>query len=261
MVIGRRRKRRPRGGPGARGPLRSGARQGHRDEPPNAPSGPPTPRSCAPSCSTATGCRRSFLAEAGIDRADRRADRGPTTTRPNILAAVRAKNEGCPMAIRPRQRPHPRADAGAPRDRRLHQRPRATTVSSILRHIRLGRVRAVYSIGDAEAEVIEAQVLSTSPIAGQPHPRAWGFPEGVLVGAVREGRQGDPPDRSLPRIDDGGEHHRDSSRSPGGRARGRTPVPGVDRLLLIARADLLMPRADRRASSFRASHRGPPRSR
>ena len=44
--------------------------------------------------------------------------------------------------------------------------PRATTVSSILRHIRHGRVRGVYSIGDAEAEVIEAQVLSTSPIAG-----------------------------------------------------------------------------------------------
>jgi trk system potassium uptake protein TrkA len=27
-------------------------------------------------------------------------------------------------------------------------------------------VRAIYSVGDAEAEVIEAQVLSTSPLAG-----------------------------------------------------------------------------------------------
>jgi len=44
--------------------------------------------------------------------------------------------------------------------------PRATTVSSILQHIRHGRVRSVYSIGDAEAEMIEAQVLTTSPIAG-----------------------------------------------------------------------------------------------
>ena len=33
-----------------------------------------------------------------------------------------------------------------------HINPRATTVSSILRHIRQGRVKAVYSIGDAEAE-------------------------------------------------------------------------------------------------------------
>ena len=38
---------------------------------------------------------------------------------------------------------------------------------SILRHIRHGRVRAIYSIGDAEAEVIEAQVLGTSTIAGR----------------------------------------------------------------------------------------------
>jgi trk system potassium uptake protein TrkA len=61
--------------------------------------------------------------------------------------------------------------------------PRATTVSSILRHIRHGRVRAVYSIGDAEAEVIEAQVLSTSPLAGQ-LVRDVDFPEGVLVAAL-----------------------------------------------------------------------------
>ena len=41
----------------------------------------------------------------------------------------------------------------------------------------------VYSIGDAEAEVIEAQVLSTSPISGQAI-RDIDFPEGVLVGGV-----------------------------------------------------------------------------
>jgi trk system potassium uptake protein len=46
-------------------------------------------------------------------------------------------------------------------------------------------VRDVYSIGDAEAEVIEAQVLSTSPIAGQAI-RDIDFPEGVLVGAVQK---------------------------------------------------------------------------
>ena len=45
--------------------------------------------------------------------------------------------------------------------------PRATTVSSILRHIRHGRVKGVYAIGDAEAEILEAEVLSTSPIAGK----------------------------------------------------------------------------------------------
>ena len=79
--------------------------------------------------------------------------------------------------------------------------PRATTVSSILRHIRHGRVRGVYSIGDAEAEVIEAQVLSTSTIAGQ-YIRDIEFPEGVLLGAVRKGTEILKPSGSL-RIEDG----------------------------------------------------------
>jgi len=79
--------------------------------------------------------------------------------------------------------------------------PRATTVSSILRHIRHGRVRAVYSIGDAEAEVIEAEVLSTSPMAGK-RISEIDFPEGVLVGAVRKGKEIIRPMGST-RIDEG----------------------------------------------------------
>ncbi|MEK9915727.1 MAG: TrkA C-terminal domain-containing protein, partial [Paracoccaceae bacterium] len=61
--------------------------------------------------------------------------------------------------------------------------PRSTTVSSILRHIRHGKVRNVYSIGDAEAEIIEAQVMSTSPIAGS-RISEIDFPEGVIVGGI-----------------------------------------------------------------------------
>ena len=61
-------------------------------------------------------------------------------------------------------------------------------LSSILRHIRHGRVRSVYSIGDADAEVIEAEVLSTSPLAGKTI-NELDFPEGVLVGAIRKGAE------------------------------------------------------------------------
>jgi len=74
-------------------------------------------------------------------------------------------------------------------------------VSSILRHIRYGRVRQVYSIGDAEAEVIEAQVLSTSPISGQTI-REIDFPEGVLVGGVVKNGEMKRPTGDL-RIEDG----------------------------------------------------------
>lgn len=64
--------------------------------------------------------------------------------------------------------------------------PRATTVSSILRYIRHGRIRAVYSVGDDEAEVIEAQVLGTSAIAGK-LVREAEVPRGARIGLMRKG--------------------------------------------------------------------------
>jgi trk system potassium uptake protein TrkA len=79
--------------------------------------------------------------------------------------------------------------------------PRATTVSSILRHIRHGRVQGVYSIGDAEGEVIEAKVLSTSSIAGQ-YIRDIEFPEGVRIAAVCKEKNIIKPSGSV-RIEDG----------------------------------------------------------
>ena len=130
------------------------------------------------------GMSMELLAEANIDRAD--AVLAVTDDdKINILAAVRAKQAGCPMAIALINDPTLVPLMGA-LDIDAYINPRATTVSSILRHIRHGRVRAIYSIGDAEAEVIEAQVLSTSPIAGRPI-RDIEFPEGVLMGALMKG--------------------------------------------------------------------------
>ena len=45
--------------------------------------------------------------------------------------------------------------------------PRAITVSTILQHVRRGRIRAVHSLGDGFAEVIEADALETSPARRQ----------------------------------------------------------------------------------------------
>ena len=130
------------------------------------------------------GLDASLLAEANIERADAVlcvTDDDKT----NMLAAVRAKAAGCPMAIALVNDPT-MVPLMEPLGVDAYINPRATTVSSILRHIRHGRVRQVYSIGDAEAEVIEAEVLSTSPIAGS-RIREIDFPEGVLVGAVLKG--------------------------------------------------------------------------
>ena len=145
------------------------------------------------------GLDSSLLQEANIGNAD--AVLAVTDDdKTNLLAAVRAKGLGCKMAICLTNDPTLVPLMG-PLDIDAYINPRATTVSSILRHIRHGRVRSVYSIGDAEAEVIEAQVLTTSPIAGK-QLKDIDFPEGVLVGGVLKDEKMSKPRADL-RIEDG----------------------------------------------------------
>ena len=130
------------------------------------------------------GLDASLLAEAGIGRADAMmaiTDDDKT----NMLACVRAKSEGCPYVIALINDPT-LVPLMEPLGIDAYINPRSTTVSSIPRPIRHGRVPSVYSIGDAEAEVIEAEVLSTSPIAGK-RVSDIDFPEGALMGMVRKG--------------------------------------------------------------------------
>ncbi len=141
----------------------------------------------------------ALLKEAGVNRAD--AVLAVTDDdKTNMLAAVRAKSEGCPFAIALINDPT-LVPLMAPLGIDAYINPRATTVSSILRHIRHGRVRALYSVGDAEAEVIEAEVLSTSPLAGKKIGEIE-FPEGVLVGGIMKDGQFVRP-LAETRIDDG----------------------------------------------------------
>ncbi|MAR79119.1 MAG: Trk system potassium transporter TrkA [Rhodospirillaceae bacterium] len=61
--------------------------------------------------------------------------------------------------------------------------PRAITVSSILQHIRRGRIRAVHSIRDGSAEIIEAEALETSPLIGKTL-KDISLPNGIIFGAI-----------------------------------------------------------------------------
>ena len=64
--------------------------------------------------------------------------------------------------------------------------PRAITVSTILQHVRRGRIRSVHSLAEDIGEVIEAEALETSGLVGVPL-RDAPVPEGVMIGAlVRE---------------------------------------------------------------------------
>ena len=130
------------------------------------------------------GLSSEILLEANIERSD--AVLAVTDDdKTNLLVSIRAKSMGSALAIclvnDPSMVPLLQAmgiDA--------YINPRSTTVSSILRHIRHGRVRDVYSVGDAEAEVIEAQVLSTSPMSGT-DIKEIGLPEGTIIGAIKRG--------------------------------------------------------------------------
>ncbi|RDW13048.1 Trk system potassium transporter TrkA [Paracoccus thiocyanatus] len=145
------------------------------------------------------GLSAELLEEAAVPRAD--AVLAITDDdKTNILAAVRAKQAGAKLAISLVNDPT-LMPLMEPLDIDAFINPRASTVSTILRHIRHGRVRDIYSVGDAEAEVIEAQVLSTSPIAGRA-VRDIDFPEGALMGAVRKGGRVVKPTGDL-RIEEG----------------------------------------------------------
>ena len=83
----------------------------------------------------------------------------------NLLTCTRAKSSGCPLAIC-LVNDSSLNSLLEPMGIDAYINPRATTVSSILRHIRHGRVRAVYSVGDAEAELICLLYTSPSPRDG-----------------------------------------------------------------------------------------------
>ena len=65
--------------------------------------------------------------------------------------------------------------------------PRNITVSTILQHVRRGRIHAAHALREGFGELIEAEAMATSPLVGPPLKDVK-LPQGVLIGAiVREG--------------------------------------------------------------------------
>lgn len=64
--------------------------------------------------------------------------------------------------------------------------PYESTISTILQHIRRGRIHSVHSLRGGAAEVIEADALETSAIVGKPL-REIELPAGIIIGAVLHG--------------------------------------------------------------------------
>ncbi len=103
----------------------------------------------------------------------------------NILSSVLANELGCKANF---------ALVNQPQYTRFARRlgidsfisPRAVTVSKILRHVRRGRIRGVYSLFDGSAELLQAEALETSPLVGKPL-REIGVSDGIRFGAIIRG--------------------------------------------------------------------------
>lgn len=61
--------------------------------------------------------------------------------------------------------------------------PRAITVSTILQHIRRGRIRSVHTLRDGFAEIIEAEAMESSRLCNQTIADLH-LPHGIMVGAI-----------------------------------------------------------------------------
>ncbi|WP_281301163.1 MULTISPECIES: Trk system potassium transporter TrkA [unclassified Iodidimonas] len=100
----------------------------------------------------------------------------------NILATLLAKRHGCSRAMTLINNTSFRSLIGT-LGIDVHIDPREMTVSTILRHIRRGRIRDLHSIADGAAEIIEAEVLEASSVNGRSLAKVK-LPRGVLVGAI-----------------------------------------------------------------------------
>jgi len=104
----------------------------------------------------------------------------------NILSSLLAKRSGCQRAITLINNPTYEAlitTLGVD----VVVMPRAITVSTILQHIRRGRILSVHSLREGVGEVIEAEALDTSSVVGTPL-RDVKLDKGIIIGAIiREG--------------------------------------------------------------------------
>ncbi|MGY8986559.1 MAG: Trk system potassium transporter TrkA [Sphingomonadales bacterium] len=65
----------------------------------------------------------------------------------------------------------------------VYMDPKETTVSTILQYIRRGKILGLHSIRNGEAEIIEAEVLDSSPISGK-SINDMDLPDGIMIGAI-----------------------------------------------------------------------------
>lgn len=103
----------------------------------------------------------------------------------NLLTSALAKELGCQSSFCLINSPNYLSMVRS-LDIDAYMNPRAVTVSRVLQHVRRGRIRGVYSVHDGAGEVLEAEILETAPIVGQPI-REIDVGDGVRFGCILRG--------------------------------------------------------------------------
>jgi trk system potassium uptake protein TrkA len=141
------------------------------------------------------GLTPDLLREAGVDRAEL-VICVTNDDKVNLLSSVMAKREGAGRSIClvNEQAFEPLRD---PLEVDAFIDPRTTTVSTILQHIRRGRITGLQSIAGGIAEALEGVVLATSPLLGKSIDDLE-LPDNVTIGAlVQAGKIYMPGDNTI----------------------------------------------------------------
>ncbi len=132
------------------------------------------------------GLDREVLREAGAQDAETIVTL-TNNDQTNVLSAVIAKREGTRRAMALiNESDYGPLTRSVGIDRYID--PRATTISTILQHVRRGRIKGIFTLLDGQAELIDAIALETSPLVGEPL-RKVALPSGVVIGAILRGQE------------------------------------------------------------------------
>lgn len=101
----------------------------------------------------------------------------------NILSSLLAKRSGCDRAITLINKSTSYSPLMSSLGIDVIVSPRETTVSSILQHIRKGKVKSAFSICSGMAEIIEVEAVDNSSVLGQT-VAGIGMPKGSIIGAM-----------------------------------------------------------------------------
>jgi trk system potassium uptake protein TrkA len=109
----------------------------------------------------------------------------------NILVSMLAKQHGCERAITLVNN-HSFTPLVTSLGVDAVVNPRAITVSTILQHVRRGRIKAAHSLRDGFAEILEMEALDTSAIVNTPLKEIK-KPQGMIIGLIVRGTEIIPP--------------------------------------------------------------------